>query len=145
MMGPGMMGGWWPGWGPGGMMGQGMAWGLGASRMALVDGNQDGLVSADESAAWHESTFAAFDADGDETVTREEYLAGHMGYSSAAGPRAAQMAQLKEARFKEMDKSGDGKLALDEFLAYAALRHKAADQDGDGKVTVWEFRAARRW
>ena len=55
------------------------------------------------------------------------------------------MAQRKEARFKEMDKDGDGKLTLDEFLAYAAAHHKAADKDGDGKVTVWEFRAARRW
>lgn len=143
MMGPGMMG---YGWGPG-MMGQGWGpgGGMGPSRMALVDANHDGFVGADEAAAWHESVFAAFDADGDEVVTREEYLAGHMGYGPGTGPRSAQMAQQKEARFKGMDKDGDGKLTLEEFLAYAAERHKTADKDGDGKVTVWEYRAARRW
>jgi Ca2+-binding EF-hand superfamily protein len=143
MMGPGMMGQGMMGMGPG-MMGQGMM-GQGGARMALVDSNRDGLVSADESAAWHEGVFAAFDSDDDEMVTREEYLAGHMGPGYGAGPRAAQTAPRKEARFKEMDKNGDGKLTLDEFLGYAAARFKLADADGDGKVTVWEFRAARRW
>jgi Ca2+-binding EF-hand superfamily protein len=147
MMGPGMMGHGMMGHG---MMGHGGGPGMGmgpcgGARTALIDTNQDGFISADESAAWHESVFAAFDADDDEVVTREEYLAGRMGPGYGAGPHAAQMAQRKEARFKEMDKDGDGKLTLDEFLAYAAARYKAADKDGDGKVTVWEFRAARRW
>ena len=68
-----------------------------------------------------------------------------MGPGYGAGPRAVQMTPRKEARFKEMDKNGDGKLTLEEFLGSAAGRFKAADKDSDGKVTVWEFRAARRW
>jgi Ca2+-binding EF-hand superfamily protein len=124
--------------GPGGGMGPGM-------RMMRVDLDQDGIITADEAAAWHESVFAAMDEDGDEVVTREEFLAAQMGMGPGTGPRAAMREQRRGQRFDMMDADSDGKLTLDEFLDQAQATFAAADQDGDGKVSTWEFRAARRW
>lgn len=121
-----------------GMMGPTMGPMMGPGRTALVDRNQDGIVTAEEAAAWYEDAFALLDADDDEVVTSEEYAAGRTGMH---GP---QLTQRGQARFKAIDKNGDGKLSRDELLEFGAARFKTADRDNDGKVTVWEFRIARR-
>lgn len=126
--------------GPGAGMGPGSG-----MRMTRVDTNGDGVISADEAAAWHEEAFAAMDSDGDEVVTKDEYLATHLSPGGGTGPRAKMMQQRKEAHFAEIDKDKNGKLSLDEFLSGGETHFAAADRDGDGKVSVWEFRTARRW
>jgi hypothetical protein len=143
MMGPGMM---QPGQGmmQPGMLQQGMGPGQGM-RAAIVDRNGDGLISADEAAAWHEELFAAMDADDDEVVTLDEFIAVRAKSTTAPGPQADAQRQRQSAHYKAMDKSGDGKLTASEFLDFGAARFKQSDRDGDGKVSVWEFRAHRRW
>jgi hypothetical protein len=148
--GPGMMG---PGAGGGPMMGpgQGMGQGMGPGQQppmgptgdlyaTLVDRDQDGTITADEAAAWHEAAFAALDADRDGALGTDEFIAGRMGPGAQAGGRQ----ERRQARFEEMDKTGDGRVTLEEFLDTAAARFQTADRDGDGKVNVWEFRSARR-
>ncbi len=114
-------------------------------RFASVDSDQDGKIIADEAAAWHEQVFATMDEDGDETLALQEYLSVHMGPGRGTGPRAATRQQRKEARFKEIDNSGDNIVTFDEFLAAGAASFKTADRNGDGNVSVWEFRLARRF
>lgn len=114
-------------------------------RIWRVDTNGDAVISTDEAAAWQEEAFAAMDADGDGELTKEEYVAVHLGPGSGTGPRATAMTERKEARFAEADRNTDGKLALDEFMASGEARFTKADRDSDGKVSVWEFRAARGW
>jgi hypothetical protein len=139
-MGPGMM---QPGMMQPGMMQQGMGPGQGM-RAAIVDRNGDGLISADEAAAWHEELFAAMDADDDEVVTLDEFIAVRAKSTTVPGPQADTMRQRQSTHYKAMDKSGDGKLTANEFLDFGAARFKQSDRDGDGKVSVWEFRAHRR-
>ena len=77
--------------------------------------------------------FTLLDADGDGSVSRDEY--------DAADKQTRQLAR-KRAMFKQLDADGDGIVAQDE-LPDPVARLKQADRDGDGLVTRDEFRAAR--
>jgi Ca2+-binding EF-hand superfamily protein len=56
--------------------------------------------------------------------------------------------QSLEDVFKKLDKNSDGKVTLDEFKAFPAIKNKeaaakafkAADADGDGSLSLDEFR-----
>lgn len=114
----------------------------------LVDLDGDGMISADEAAVRHEETFAIIDANDDDTLTLDEYLAVRFGggpHGPGLGPRRAEMDERKRARFKSMDTNGDGIIQKLEFLKSGEEQHKAADTDGDGKVSIWDYRAARRY
>ncbi len=114
----------------------------------LADLNGDGFISADEAAVRHEETFAIIDANDDDTLSVEEYLAVRFGGGSQGpglGPRRAEMDKRKLARFNSMDTDGDGIVRKSEFLATGEEQHKAADTNGDGRVSIWEYRAARRF
>jgi Ca2+-binding EF-hand superfamily protein len=129
-----------PMWGSGIMfdqqrMGMGMAG-------TIVDQNGDGVVSAEEAAAWHEANFDRMDEDGDGKVNKGEFLAG--GGMGRGQGRGAQYFTQREARFAEIDSDKDGAITLEEYLADAKNRFAASDGDGDGKVSVWEYRGRRR-
>ncbi|NQV82922.1 MAG: EF-hand domain-containing protein [Rhodospirillales bacterium] len=114
----------------------------------LADLDGDGRVSADEAAVRHEETFAIIDANDDDTLSIEEYLAVRFGggpYGPGLGPHRAEMDKRKRARFNSMDTDGDGIVRKSEFLAAGEEQHKAANTDGDGKISIWEYRAARRF
>lgn len=60
MAGPAMAQGGW---------GQGHGQGHGTQMMQIIDENSDGVISADEAAAWVESVFAAKDSDSNDELT----------------------------------------------------------------------------
>ena len=128
-----------PMWGSGMMFDQQMGMGM-AGR--IVDQNSDGVVSADEAAAWHEADFDRMDEDGDGQVSKGEFLAGG-GMRHGQG-RGAQYFTQREARFAEIDADKDDAMTLSEYMADTRKRFVAADSDGDGKVSVWEYRGRRR-
>lgn len=114
---------------------------MGYGRAAIIDANDDGVISADEAAASADSVFQLMDADDDGYLTKDEYMAVRLGPQYGYNPaRQAAMQDAKAARFKTMDSDGDGKVSKDEFLGAAKAHFAAADQDKDGKVTPWEFR-----
>lgn len=121
--------------------GQGMA-----DRFAALDSDGDGRLSAAEAAEWREAVFGAMDADDDERLTREEYMAVQMGRGSdpeQRGPRYEEKQAEKDAAFTEMDAEGKGFVTREQFLEAAAQNFADADVDGDGFVTMPEFIAAR--
>lgn len=118
------------------MMGQ-----PGRGRFALIDINEDGVVSDEEAASAADEVFTAMDADDDGSVTLEEYMTVRMGPQLGYNPeRQEAMQQAKQDRFTAMDGDGDGKVSKAEFLNAAQAHHQAADADGDGKVSPWEHR-----
>jgi hypothetical protein len=133
---------WGWGRGPGMMMGEGPGF---MGRMAVIDGNGDGVISDDEAAAQVAAVFAAMDADDDGQLTEEEYMAVRMGPQWGWNEsRQKAMQERKKARFAEMDADKNGTVSQAEFFAAGKARFAAADADKDGKVTPWEFRA-QRW
>jgi hypothetical protein len=117
----------------------------GRGRFAMIDANEDGVVSAEEAASAADEVFAAMDSDDDGMLTKEEYMSVRMGPQRGWNQaRQQQRQQAKEARFDDMDTDGDGSITKAEFLTLAERHHMSADADGDGKVTPWEHRR-RNW
>ena len=111
----------------------------------VIDSNHDGVISDDEAAARWEEVFAAMDADGDGSLTQEEYMAVRMGPGAGWGPRHEARQARKRDRFKSMDRNSDNKVSKAEFIEEGRQQFKAADNNKDGKVTAWEFRSSRRF
>lgn len=130
-----------PGWSQGGGMGWGMMGQPGRGRHMMIDANDDGAISAEEAASEADEVFTTMDGDDDGNITKEEYMAVRMGPQMGFNAeRQATMQKQKEARFKDMDASADGKVSKAEFLEAAKTHHASADADKDGKVTPWEHR-----
>lgn len=156
--------------GPGAGRGPGMGMGPGGGMMGgrgMIDLNQDGLVAADEAAAFHDMRFEMLDADADEIVTKAEFtdptagmgmsfeqmqanMAARMGDEAAAQMMSRMQARLdarearREARFAEIDANADGNVSRDEFMTAGETAYAASDLNGDGRVTVWEYRRRPR-
>ena len=121
--------------------GQGMA-----DRFEMLDADGDGRLSAAEAAEWRETVFLTMDADGDEQLTREEYMAIQLGQGAdpdERGPRYEEKQIEKDAAFTQMDADGDGFVTRKQFLEAGKEDFMNADADGDGYVTMPEFIAAR--
>lgn len=107
-----------------------------------IDTNGDGYVSEHEANTWYQATFSAFDTNGDSVLSREEFVAGHMGPGSGTGPRAAQLQADRAGLFDDMDTNQDGIVSLPEFLLWHDVQYRDAYASHYGKVSVEVFRAA---
>lgn len=129
-------------------MGQGMGRGMGQGmmeRFSVMDADENGFISAAESAEWRTSAFLAMDADEDNKLTRKEYMSVQMGKGAdpdMRGPRYAQKQAEKSARFTGIDTDKDDRITKEQFLSNGKARFKASDQNGDGMLSMAEFRAA---
>lgn len=162
----GQGGGQGQGWGPGqgncgGMQGSGQGMGQGRGmmgqgwqggqppfmqRFAMIDTNEDGVVSAEEAAEQTEAVFAAMDADQDDEITLEEFLAVDMGMGpGATNPAMASRRQARrEARYAAFDLDGNGVVTHAEFLEAHQKQFATADRNKDGKTDPFEFRMMMR-
>jgi EF hand len=111
--------------------------------MGSIDTDQSGDISAEEAAAHAEAMFAVMDGNADGALAADEFGAGRMGMMTPWGQNMpAAMQERHAARFAVKDADSDGKVTMAEFLAAEKAQYDAADGDGDGKVTPWELRAA---
>lgn len=129
-----------PGWVPGAGPGAGMVPGNGLA--GRLDTDADGVISADEAAAFAEREFDLLDTDDDGRLTREEFMVVIVG--GRVPPQMAELLARRETRMKAMDRNGDGVVDHAEFIAWHENRFDAADLDKNGKVSPWEFRAVMR-
>jgi Ca2+-binding EF-hand superfamily protein len=106
------------------------------------DADGDGSVSREEFQPPEErrgqGLFDRADGNGDGVVTREEV---ESSVAEQAEERRRQMSERMLARFDSMDADGDGKLTRAEATEHAFTR---VDADGDGYITEDEARAMHR-
>ena len=101
---------------------------MGESDLSRFDENRDGKVELDELPAPMRQRFEAADTNMDGVLSVEEM-------KTAFATRFA-------ARFKEMDKNGDGTLTTDEVDQRRWEHMSAADTNKDGKLTLAELQKA---
>lgn len=130
-----------PGMGPGSGHG---------AMMSKIDVNGDDIVSAAEHRQWAEKVFATMDANKDGKLSREEYLAVHMGPGPRGGGNQAHMQAMRQqadahkaVQFTSMDTDKNGVATRGEFLSHADRAFAAKDANKDGKLSASEFRTWR--
>jgi len=94
------------GWMDGGAMAPGAMNGFGALDGAF-DTDGDGVVTPEEMRAGRLSSVETYDADGNGTLSLDEFEAFH----------AARIQKLTEGRFQALDADGDGQVTAEEFAA----------------------------
>jgi len=106
--------------------------------MEYFDSNQDGVVTISELNEASKQRYAKMDADGNGTVSMEEFQA-------YVGDRKA---QWREQRFAEMDANGDLQVSKQEYILYrqqrAEQRYLDMDADNDGVVSKEEYLNRKR-
>jgi Ca2+-binding EF-hand superfamily protein len=119
--------------------------------MRMHDRDGDGFISGAEHGSFATDAFMRMDSDADGRLTREEFMAVHMGPGPRSGGEQSRMLDMrdrvdarKSQRFAEMDSDGDGAVSRDQFLENAASNFAAQDINKDGKVSMPEFREWHR-
>ncbi|MDB5411318.1 MAG: hypothetical protein JWL84_6230 [Rhodospirillales bacterium] len=119
-----------------------------AGLLRHLDTDHDGFLSAAEIDAFVTTRFDRLDRDAKGYLTLDDFEARqHRALERATTDkrRAAIERSLPrvEAAYKTLNKSGDGRLTRDEYLAASHARFAAADTDHDGKLSLDELRAAK--
>jgi Ca2+-binding EF-hand superfamily protein len=112
----------------------------GARIFGLLDRNGDGVITVDEMDAARTAAFRRLDANHDGMLDDEEFAQRNPDPGSIAPPELESRTK-RDPRFVQLDRNGDGRITLDEYLADGHDRFKRADRNRDGKLTREEFDA----
>ncbi len=102
-----------------------------------LDTNGDGGISQQELDAYLSQRFTFLDADGNGTVTREEFRTAEERDKTLQ----RQKQEYLDRTFGRLDSDSDGQLTKNELLTEATQRFKRADVDGDGALTAEDLAA----
>ncbi len=108
------------------------------------DRNNDGLIDAEEFAAFEIGRMLELDNNKDGKVSLQEWLviAGQPNQNPPGQPPYQQRRDALTKRFQELDTNKDGQLDQAEIRAMALAVFKKIDADGNGKVTPQEWQTA---
>ncbi|WP_439815105.1 EF-hand domain-containing protein [Zavarzinia sp. CC-PAN008] len=106
---------------------------------AVIDQDADGVVTADEAAAFSARLIQTVDSNRDGVVTRAEAEAMRQRLGSPGGPR-----DLDKA-FREIDSNGDGVVTEAELAAAARRNFARMDLRGRGGITLADLAGRSIW
>lgn len=116
-----------------------------AAAFASLDADHDGTLSHAEVASHPEKLIALLDADGDGTVSQDEFVGTSCGPGANRPGVQLRMKQIREARFRDLDRNGDGKLTSEELrVAQVPVILELRDVNCDGRVTLDELQPEAR-
>lgn len=98
------------------------------------DANQDGVITQAEIDEVRSSRLAAFDADGDGSLTLEEY---QVLWMDAMRPRMVRA-------FQRLDTDGDAIVTVEEFVEPYGRLVRRLDRNDDGEITQDDLRGRPR-
>jgi hypothetical protein len=101
--------------------------------LAMVDGDNDGKITRAEADAFRDVQFAKFDADGNGSLSDDEYIALMEDFRR----------QMMLARFKRSDANGDGMISKDEMTDRIGRMFVHMDRNDDGVIEGDEMRRGR--
>lgn len=106
-----------------------------------TDINGDGKVSRKEIIHYADLVFISMDANGDETLTYEEFLQWDPGYGTLADEsgKREEFNKAKQAAFKSKDLNKNGRLEYDEFSVSALYDFYRADANQNGSLSQDEL------
>jgi Ca2+-binding EF-hand superfamily protein len=116
------------------------------ARFKKVDTNHDGQINLDEFTAWQREQGAAALAEqgfGPNVDMVAEVIRPDLGESEKDFALLVAIDPLNPAVIGKADANYDGKLSLDELLAYEHERFNKADTDHDGVLSAHEIEAMR--
>jgi EF hand len=96
------------------------------------DQNKDGILTPDEIRSVSAKLFVRMDANGDGSLTVEEYVFGIPEDHKQELERA-------RTRFNIMDRNGDGRATQEEFIEFGLRVIQLGDTDGNGQLSRAEF------
>lgn len=102
-----------------------------------LDGNEDGFISSEEASGGLEARFDAIDADGNDAITKTEYIDCKTGTGATAAD-----AGRDDATFEAADADSDGALTRQEYGDAAATAYEEAIATDD---TLQPFIVLRRY
>jgi hypothetical protein len=106
--------------------------------MHNIDANGDGKVTKAEWLAYQKKVFEALDKNKDGEVDEKEFMAPSSTMATFATGGYARGLQTKEMMHK-IDANGDGKVTLDEYLAYQTKVFDMMDKNHSGSLGPQEF------
>lgn len=120
-------------------------------RLQIFDRDRDGFIDRSEFQQWHESSYDAINAGGNDGFSLQEFQAVRLGtgpISDAPGAqsqRNQERAQLRKTeRFRLMDGDGDGIVTRTEYMNFGELNYLDADANDDGKLSYAELQQFHR-
>lgn len=115
-------------------------------RLQTFDRDRDGFIDRPEFQQWHESSYDAINAGGNDGFSLQEFQAVRLGPGPISDTTGAQQqqnqerAQVRKAeQFRLMDGDGNGIVTRTEYMEFGEQNYPRADSNGDGKLSYAEL------